>query len=218
MQHSRDNSDRGLTSRPFDPQNWSEHIANRRRSVSATANLRASAVLMPLFWHSGRWNLLFTKRSEEVSSHKGQLCFPGGRQEPSDASLEATALRECEEEIGVPVASVKVIGLLDDIETIWGVRVTPVLAVIPAGLIYTTDPREVATILEVPVAAFLDPTTQRVEEHTGPDGSKRKIYFYEVGGEVVWGATARIVKEWLDLLAAETGLAGAALAALFEAE
>jgi 8-oxo-dGTP pyrophosphatase MutT (NUDIX family) len=202
----------------FNPDDWMARLAARERVVASAPGLRRSAVLMPLFWHDGRWNLLFTKRSEEVSSHKGQLCFPGGRQEPGDASPEATALRECEEEIGVLAPHVRIIGLFDDIETIWGMGVTPVLGVIPAGLTYTTDPREVAALLEVPVAAFLDPRKHRVEEHLHPDGLRRDVYYYEVGGELVWGATAQIVKRWLDWLAAETGLAGAALAAQFGTE
>lgn len=166
---------------------------------------KASAVLAPLFWRGGRLHLLFTKRSEHVTTHKGQISFPGGRREPDDASLEATALRETHEEIGLPSASITVIGPLNDLTTLGGVCITPYLGLIPDGFAYVTDPREVAGILEIPVATFLDPARLTTQTHTLEPGVTRTVYFFDVGGEVVWGATARIVKEWLDLMAAELG-------------
>jgi 8-oxo-dGTP pyrophosphatase MutT (NUDIX family) len=189
----------------FRPEDWAARLSARQRRVIDPGVTKASAVLAPLFWQGGRLHLLFTKRSEHVTTHKGQISFPGGRVEPDDPSLEATALRECHEEIGLPPAQVRVVGPLDDITTLGGVCITPFLAMVPAGFAYVTDPREVTAVLEVPVATFLDPARLTTQTHILDDGRQRTIYFYDVGGEVVWGATARIVKQWLDLMAAELG-------------
>jgi len=199
----------------FRPEDWAPRLAQRPRRVLDPGVTKASAVVAPLFWRGDRLHLLFTKRSEHVTTHKGQISFPGGRQEPGDADLQATALRECHEEIGLPPAQVQVVGPLDDIATLGGVAITPYLALIPDGFAYVTDPREVAAILEVPVATFLDPARLTIQHHTLDDGVRRDVYFYDVGDDVVWGATARIVKEWLDLMAHDLGCSVPELSPLF---
>jgi 8-oxo-dGTP pyrophosphatase MutT (NUDIX family) len=199
----------------FQPAEWGPRLTARPRRVIAPGVTKASAVLAPLFWRDGRLHLLFTKRSDHVTTHKGQISFPGGRHEPGDADLLATALRECHEEIGIPPEQVQVVGPLNDITTLGGVCITPYLGMVPAGFAYVTDPREVAAMLEVPVAVFLDPARLTTQTHQFDDGRTRTVYFFDVGPDVVWGATARIVKEWLDLMAAELGCSLPELLPLF---
>lgn len=203
----------------FDADDWTRRLSARERVVMDAPELRPSAVLVPMFWreHAGRrrLHLIVTKRSEEVSSHKGQYCFPGGRQDPEDRSLADTALRECEEEIGLPRSHVRILGPLDDLRTVWGVRITPYLALVPAGHAYRTDPREVERVLEVPASAFLNPALLRIEPRVHPDGQLRNVYYFDLDGEIVWGATARIIVDWLALTASELGCAPQDLLPLF---
>lgn len=196
----------------FDADELARRLAARDRRHLDDPGLRTSAVLMPLFWKGDRLHTLFTKRSEEVSSHKGQYSFPGGHRDPGDPTLEATALRECEEEIGVGAGSIRVLGPLDDLKTIWGVRITPYLAMIEPPGAYRLQAREVVSVLETPLSPFLDPP--RIERRHDGD-HVREVYFYDVDGEVVWGATARIVKECLDMMGAELGRSPSELKALF---
>jgi 8-oxo-dGTP pyrophosphatase MutT (NUDIX family) len=199
----------------FDPAVWKRTLANRQRRVLDNAGVKPSAVLMPLFWRHDTLHILFTKRSDHVTTHKGQISFPGGRKDPEDADLQATALRECSEEIGLPPGHIDVLGALDDIFTLGTVRITPYLGLIEDGFAYVTNPAEVAAMLEVPVGHFLDPARQRIELYPTEHGT-RKVYFYDIeGGEVVWGATARIVTDWLKLVAETQGCSPEALSGYF---
>lgn len=183
-----------------DMKRWLE---SRPRQVIPEAEVLASAVLVPLFVRAGEMHLLFTKRSSHVSNHRGQISFPGGRVEPGDETLLATALRESQEEIGLHPAHVRVLGPLDDGITLGKFRITPFVGVIPDAYAFKPDPREVDYLIEVPLRDFLNPALLRVEEHVYPDGVARPVYFYAMGDEVIWGATARIIKHWLDALALE---------------
>ena len=117
----------------------------------------AAAVLIPVIAHPGELTILFTQRTTHLKSHAGQVSFPGGRAEPGDASAEFTALREAEEEIGLPAARVEILARLPDYRTRTGYRVTPVVGLIEPPLELVPDPREVAEVFEVPLAFLLDP-------------------------------------------------------------
>jgi 8-oxo-dGTP pyrophosphatase MutT (NUDIX family) len=186
---------------PFDESLVRDRLANRRRRVLEAETQASAAVLVPLFWKEGRLHLLFTKRTDTVSTHKGQISFPGGRREPADESLMHTALRESWEEIGLRPEDVRVLGALDDTATLRDVRITPYVGLIPEDYVFAVQTEEVAYLIEVPVAEFLDPDRLRIEHLPHPDGHTRDVLFYDVGREVIWGATARIVKEWLDAMA-----------------
>lgn len=188
---------------PFDDAALRTRLALRRRRVLDAPELVAAAVLVPLFYRQGEPHLLFTKRSDRLRHHSGEISFPGGRVEPADATLLDAALREAHEEIGLAPSDVSVLGALDDLTTLKRHRVTPFVGVVPDGYPYRLEPAEVDHLLEVPVAAFLEPERLRVEWVPYPDGGRREVFFYDVGGQTVWGATARIVKTWLDELMAE---------------
>jgi 8-oxo-dGTP pyrophosphatase MutT (NUDIX family) len=149
----------------------------------------AAAVLIPVIAHPGDLTVLFTQRTTHLKSHAGQVSFPGGRAEPGDASAEFTALREAEEEIGLPAARVEILARLPDYRTRTGYRVTPVVGLIEPPLELVPDPREVAEVFEVPLAFLLDPRNcqRRTRELQGKEVG---YYVFEYEQRVIWGATA----------------------------
>ena len=163
----------------------------------------ASAVLVPLFEQEGALHLLYSKRSEALPHHRGQVAFPGGRHVTGiDASLLATALRETEEEIGVDPCHVDVLGPLTPIHTLSSnFVINPFVGVIPHPYPFRLDPREVSAIFSVPLAVLLDPATM-AEEQWILEGHAVPIETYRHAGHVIWGATQRITATLLDLLAA----------------
>lgn len=190
-----------MTELPFDEIAMRHRLQQRPRRVLPAEDACRAAVLVPLFRRDGALHVLFTKRTDTVSTHKGQISFPGGRVEPHDENLLATALRESHEEIGLAPSDVQVLGALDDTLTLKAMRITPYVGLIPDAYPFVVHPGEVAYMLDVPLAHFLDPGRLRVEDLPHPDGVRRPVYFYHVGGELIWGATARILKEWLDAMA-----------------
>ena len=147
-----------------------------------------AAVLVPVVLHA-ELTLLFTQRTAHLKSHAGQVSFPGGRAEPGDPSAEFTALRETEEEIGLPARSVEVLARLPDYRTRTGFRVTPVVGLVRPPLALAPDPREVDEVFEVPLAFLLDPANRqrRTREF---QGTTVGYYVFEYRERVIWGATA----------------------------
>ena len=174
-----------------------EKILRHRKKEKITGeNLRAAAVLIPLFYNQGQCHVLFTQRSDEVNFHKGQVCFPGGTWEPSDSSLLQTALREIEEEISLKAKDVEILGELDDSVTLTSNYViSPFVAFIPHPYPFQADGREIKEIFSVPVSFLMD------EANFKPDS-----YAYEYEGHVIWGATVRILRQFIDLLKSESGV------------
>ncbi|MBI3624720.1 MAG: CoA pyrophosphatase [Candidatus Rokubacteria bacterium] len=174
-------------------------LADRPRRVVEREGLIPAAVLLLLVDRAGP-HILFAKRTESVLHHKGQISFPGGIVETWDGSRLETALREAHEEIGLPAEAVEVIGTLDDTETrATRFVITPFVGLVRQPVRYTPDGREIERVLEVPLAALLDPANFRVEM-TERDGHTQPVFFYDYGGETIWGATARILKQFLDVL------------------
>jgi 8-oxo-dGTP pyrophosphatase MutT (NUDIX family) len=167
-------------------------------------DFKSSAVLIPLFYSEGQYHVLFAKRSEEVDFHKGQVCFPGGSPEPCDASLLQTALREAEEEIGLKAEDAEVLGELDDSPTLTsGYVISPFVAFIPYPYPFKLNHREVEEIFSVPLMALINEANFRQDYYPADD----KIgpgYAYEHEGHIIWGATARILKQFTELLRSET--------------
>jgi len=174
-------------------------LSQHKRRIIPREDLRESAVLLPLCWNKGEPQVVVTKRSMDVEHHKGEISFPGGRSELQDKGLVTTALREAQEEVGLDQKHVDVLGLLDDHISILGYHITPVVGAIP----YPYDFRintESETLLLVPLRhAFSD--TAWMAERSFFRGSGINIYFLEIEGGVVWGATARILKHFVDLIA-----------------
>jgi 8-oxo-dGTP pyrophosphatase MutT (NUDIX family) len=160
---------------------------------------RAASVLVPLFLRGGAPFLVLTQRTEHLALHAGQISFPGGGHDEGDRDELATALREAEEEIGLDPSAAEVLGPLDRLDTVTGFRVSPFVAAIPEGYAYRPQAEEVAAILELPLAAFLEPGALQTEERE-VFGALRRIYGYTVQGHLVWGATGRIVKNLLEAI------------------
>ncbi|MCI0547955.1 MAG: CoA pyrophosphatase [Candidatus Rokubacteria bacterium] len=175
-------------------------LAARPRRVVDGGDLVSAAVLLPITDH-GRAHLLFTKKTDAVPHHKGQFSFPGGIVAERDASLVETALREAWEEIRLPEHAVEVLGLLDDTETrATSFVITPVVGIVREPVAFEPDGREIERVIEVPLSTLCDPRIFR-EETWERDGQPHSVYFYRISDEdVVWGATARILKQFLDLL------------------
>ena len=174
-------------------------LADRRRRVVDSESLIPAAVLLLLTNRRGP-HVVFAKRTQDVTHHKGQFSFPGGIVETWDGSRLETALREAQEEIGLPPSAVDILGTLDDTETrATQFVITPFVGMISQPVSYTPDGKEIERVLEVPLAALLDPAIFRVEMWER-DGEIHPVYFYEYNGETIWGATARILKQFLDLV------------------
>ncbi|MDR7485577.1 MAG: CoA pyrophosphatase [Armatimonadota bacterium] len=174
--------------------------ATRARDLPPHQHRRA-AVLVPVLAPDGVPHLLFTRRTETVEHHKGQISFPGGGEEPGDGSLLDTALRETYEELGIPPSAVEVWGRLDEAEAVVsGFAITPYVGRIPWPIDLRPNPNEIAEVVTVPLAVFLDPANLRTEE-VERDGRRRPLLFYDYPPHVIWGVTARIVRSLTELLA-----------------
>jgi 8-oxo-dGTP pyrophosphatase MutT (NUDIX family) len=169
------------------------------RAVAAP-DARRAAVLTLLYHDQGADRVLLTKRTDTVEHHKGQICFPGGGVHDADADLSVTALRETWEEVGVEPEHVEIIGRLDEIVTISNFLVTPYVGVLHrTPYEFVPSEIEVAEVLEPPIADLLDEATLELEERF-VDGQARYAPVYVWNGHRVWGATARMLQEFLDLL------------------
>jgi 8-oxo-dGTP pyrophosphatase MutT (NUDIX family) len=155
-------------------------------------NLREAAVLIGLIARESGWHVLLTKRTEQLNSHAGQIAFPGGRRDAHDHSAIATALREAEEEVGIPSSQIEVIGYLERFATISNFIVTPVLAILSANIQPQAQESEVAEIFEVPLAHFLDPQNVQHESREY-QGRVRTTIVYYAAGHRIWGATASML-------------------------
>lgn len=163
------------------------------------ANFRKAAVIMPLLLAEGEWQVLFTRRSDTVQNHKGQVSFPGGASEEMDAGPAETACRELQEEIGISSEDVKVLGQLQDMRTITSFTVTPVIGVIPWPVVVSPNPNEVARVFTIPLCWLADPDHWEERLYRLLDGSEHPVIFYdEYDGELLWGVTARIVLNFLE--------------------
>ena len=160
-----------------------------------------AAVLLPLYEEEGHHNLLFIQRSNRVHDHKGQISFPGGAWEDEDETMQATALREAFEEVGLAEGDVEVLGALDEIVTIGSnYLISPFVGVFPWPYNLRIDRWESDEAFGVPLAALLDPTCLR-EGRDVLDGRPIASYFYHYQDRVIWGATARILHQFLDIVA-----------------
>jgi 8-oxo-dGTP pyrophosphatase MutT (NUDIX family) len=159
-------------------------------------------VLLPIYDSGGEPHVLFTVRSELVEHHKGQISFPGGAADASDPDLAYTAQRETFEEIGVAIDHVEIIGQLDEMITVSNFLVRPFVGRItePGPYPFAHSEIEVAEILEVPLS-HLREETNVVADLREYQGREVMMYSYVFGKHIIWGATARILKQFLDLLA-----------------
>lgn len=173
-----------------------------RQHLIRVPGIRAAAILMPFFDRAGEAWLVLTKRPQHMPTHKGEIAFPGGKREEDDASLEQTALRELEEEIGLSAATVEIVGELPAYGTLSSrFGIVPFVGIVEEPREYRPDPREVEGVLEVPLAELLADGVHR-EERWSIGLADRPVHFFELEDETVWGATAGILFTFLSHLVA----------------
>ena len=164
-----------------------------RESHTATA-----AVLISILDKRGEPHILLTRRTHEVATHKGQVSFPGGMREAVDFSLRETALRETHEEVGIPPDYVEVLGEFDQYMSVTNFLVTPFVGFLREGFTLAANPSEVDRILEVPLEFFRLSEPRR--QYFYKPGKRGILYFYDYDGEVIWGLTARMIRDLLALV------------------
>jgi len=179
-------------------------LQNQRKRAPARKSYpgaRRAAVLIPLVKGAAGWDVLFIRRTESVAEHKGQVAFPGGAVEPEDEGIEATALRETCEEIGLASERVQILGRLPDFYTITDYLVTPVVGRVctPFELIISED--EVSRAFTIPLRWLGDPANYEERPWQRPNGRQAQVIFFTpYDGELLWGATARIMLNFLRVL------------------
>ena len=190
------------------------HIAERDQSKNMKQKLRQalssrlkkpitdpgrilSAVLVPLYYKEGQYHILLIKRTEKVTKHRGEISFPGGGCEKSDKTRLDTALRESAEEIGLMADDVEVLGELDDVVSVkTNYIISPFVGFIPWPYQFRVDGYETEAIIEVPIPVLLENNYSHQELR---DGKPVTSYFYNYEGRIIWGATARILNEFLEI-------------------
>jgi 8-oxo-dGTP pyrophosphatase MutT (NUDIX family) len=178
----------------------SDRELNPGMASPPSAELRAAAVLVPLIDHDEGMSVLLTQRTAHLTAHAGQISFPGGRIEEADPDAIAAALRETEEEVGLPRDRVSVVGRLDTYLTGTGFEITPIVGIIAPPVPLSIDPFEVAEAFEVPLSYILDDRNhQRVERESA--GRRRAFFVLPYQGRNIWGATAGILVNLAEVLA-----------------
>ncbi len=176
-----------------------EVLSKRKRMIIENPYYSHAAVLVPIFEKEGSCHILFTKRTYKVKHHKGEISFPGGMADKEDYDLKGTALREAFEEVGLREEDVEILGALDDIVTVTEFIVTPYVGVFPYPYPFKLSSIEISEIIEVPVLHLLNNDCFSIREIERM-GKKELVYSYQFRDHIIWGATARILKQFLDLI------------------
>lgn len=153
---------------------------------------KPAGVLVPLIERAGGVNVILTQRSEQLRQHAGQVSFPGGRHDDTDPDMEFTALREAEEEIGLPRGDVTILGSLNYYRTGTGFQITPVVGHVPARFEAVPEPGEVADVFEVPLTFLMDEANYELRSRVWK-GKERHFYAMDYDNRFIWGATAGIL-------------------------
>ncbi|MGZ8426533.1 MAG: NUDIX hydrolase [Candidatus Binatia bacterium] len=173
-------------------------LISRTPEIVTGNGLKPAAVLIAIQERVDGDYVVLTKRGDNMPTHKGQIAFPGGRVHAGDADLVATALRESHEEIGVVPEHVRVLGRLDEFTAGYGIVVTPVVGVIPPQYDFLLDLAETSAVASVPIRSLMEPGTYVKNAHLSPGGHP-SYHFYVDNGWDIWGVTARILVQFLEL-------------------
>ncbi|WP_252181198.1 CoA pyrophosphatase [Azospirillum sp. B4] len=175
------------------------NVADASGLFDPPATVRDAAVLVPLVDRPEGVSVLLTQRTAHLAAHGGQISFPGGRVEPEDTDAVATALRETEEEVGLPPTQVEVVGRLDTYHTRTGFRVVPVVGLVHPPFFLQPDPSEVQEVFEVPLAFILDPGSRQRQSREFK-GALRHFWVFPYNERYIWGATAGMLVNLCDVL------------------
>ncbi|EJI83971.1 NUDIX hydrolase [Alishewanella aestuarii B11] len=159
------------------------------------AELRRSAVLVPLLHYADELHLLLTRRALTLAHHPGQISFPGGMLETGETAIQA-ACREAEEEIGLPATTIRVLGELQPLQTLTGFHISPVVALVTPGQAYRLNQQEVSEVFEVPLSFFLNPASQQGWP-VWWRGKQQHLTVIPYQDKLIWGATAGIIQQLL---------------------
>lgn len=195
--------ERGIPARPLEDR-LREALGARAKRVWHDPSQRAAAVLLLVFERAaGPW-IVLTRRTETVRHHKGEISFPGGMRDPGDPDLAATALRETHEELGLDPSHVRIVGELDDLPTfVTGYLVSPYVALISEGHDWNPSPAEIAEVLELPLHELARVARSEVWKR---DELEIPMHVFELDGHFIWGLTARILRQFLDVAGEALGL------------
>jgi len=172
-------------------------LSVRERRVVEIEGMPRAAVLIPLLPRGGGWDLFFVRRSNSVSTHQGQVAFPGGHVESQDVDIVDTALREANEEVGLAPAAVEILGLCDDVVAISKILVTPVLGVVSGDFTPVPAPGEIALTFTVALAHLNDPASRTSSYRRATPLGELEFPVFSGGPEPIWGLTAWILVELL---------------------
>lgn len=164
-------------------------------TVKPETRLRSAAVLVPLMHYDNEWHILFTRRTDRVESHKGQVSFPGGASDEGEVTPEQTALREADEEIGMKPDDVKVLGRLSRLITVSSFRVSPIVGIIPWPYAFRVAGVEVARVFTIPLLWLAN--RNNYWEFSFRESERSLIAYHPYDGELLWGATARMTVNFL---------------------
>ena len=171
-------------------ENVERRLAAVDRPVVAPGSARKAGVLVPLFVRAGMLWVVFTPPTDPAAHHRGQISFPGGAGEPGDGDRSATALRETEEALGVRPGDVKLLGKLSPMVTVTDFYVGPYVGALPQPYVFAPAETEIAEVVEASIGALQDPAIKETKFLPGRD---EPVLFYRHGGQVSWGATARML-------------------------
>ncbi|PKG73761.1 CoA pyrophosphatase [Shewanella sp. GutCb] len=175
------------------------HHLPASHQFALTKPFRKAAVLIALSFNHGELELILTRRPTHLRAHPGQISFPGGKVEKFDTSLEATALREAEEEIGLFIDNVDVIGLLHDHKTFTGFDITPVVSIVKQPFTPIIDPGEVDELFTIPLSFLLN-NDNRHTQYFSRNGIKYPVHFIPYKSYFIWGATAAMIDQLCRLI------------------
>lgn len=167
-----------------------------------TEPARPAAILIPFVCIQDSWHLLFIRRTKnEHDRHGGQVAFPGGRMDPTDPDIVAVALREAEEEVGLHPADVQILGRMREFHSVTNYNVTPIVGVFPWPYTFQIDPQEVSRTFTIPLAWLADPDNyQVIKRHFPQSRAWPVVYFDPYDGEALWGFTAQVVVQLIEIL------------------
>lgn len=168
--------------------------ANKRRTIDK-ANLIPAAVIMLIMNKNGIPHVLLTKRTSNVATHRGEVSFPGGKCDDDDKDVLATALRETEEEVGIPARDIILLGEFDEYFSIWGFHVSTFVGAIPHPYSYMPNRMEIEACIEAPLELFYEEKYYKTETYHF-QGRDVPVYYYHFNGFEIWGLTARILTDF----------------------